>query len=513
MKKIIFIAISALTALFVSCDMEKLPYTGIEESIAVQTMEDATNLRVSIYSPTKGMFGGLRWDVEEMRGGLFNAKADFGNYYGLFYAWILQASDNDASGPWYSDYSIIASMNFAIQSFQKLIDGGAMSEKEVETLELYIAEAYMTRVMAYWDLVTKYCVAYDPENPATFSEEKPIGLPLVDKYAPTADRSKYPGRSSLDATYQFILNDLEKASAITTEGAPNSKYWTIDAVNAMRARVLLNMKNYTEAATIAQDLINTDTYALVSDKAALANMWTGDAGSELLFVTAGTYQNPPTTTGTYYIYDNSSQDGSTPDPQYIPSQTLVDYYGKTADERKLDKRYAIYFQTRPVSVEGVGEKKLEIFWKYAGNPVYRTKESILNYRSAGKPFRIAEMYLTLAECYAQLNDYTEAAKWLNLLRNARIEQNANVPATASVMNSIKEEWTREFVGEGFRMINMKRWGDKIVRGVSQASELTKAGENYDGLQKEITDSRCVWPIPKEEIDANPQIKNQQNDGY
>lgn len=507
MKKLIFIAISALTALFVSCDMEKLPYTGIEESIAVQTMEDAANLRVSIYSPTKGMFGGLRWDMEEMRGGLFNAKADFGNYYGLFYAWIQQTNDTDASGPWYSDYSIIASMNFAIKSYEALIESGNLTEDEVETLELYIAEAYMTRVMAYWDLVTKYCLAYDSATAATT-----YGLPLVDEYAPTADRSKYPGRSSLEATYQFILDDLEKASAITTEGAPNSKYWTIDAVNAMRARVLLNMERHKEASTIAQDLIQSGTYALATDKTALANMWGSDTSSELIFVTAGTYQNPPTSTGSYYIYDNSAQDGSTPNPQYIPSQTLIDYYGKTADERKLDKRYDIYFQTREVSV-GDLKKNLEVFFKYVGNPVYRTKESLINYRSAGKPFRIAEMYLILAECEAELGNYSEAAKWLNVLRNARIEENANVPGTSSVMTYIKEEWSREFVGEGFRMINMKRWGDKVVRGVSQASDMTKGGENYDGLSNEITDSRAIWPIPKEEIDANPQIKNQQNDGY
>ena len=43
--------------------------------------------------------------------------------------------------------------------------------------------------------------------------------------------------------------------------------------------------------------------------------------------------------------------------------------------------------------------------------------------------------------------------------------------------------------------------------------MTKPGDNYDGLTKQITDSRCIWPIPKTEIDANPQIKGQQNPLY
>ena len=66
MKKIIFIAISALTALFVSCDMDKLPYSSIDESQGIQSMSDADQLRISIYSPTKSMFGGGRWDIEDL---------------------------------------------------------------------------------------------------------------------------------------------------------------------------------------------------------------------------------------------------------------------------------------------------------------------------------------------------------------------------------------------------------------------------------------------------------------
>ncbi len=515
MKKTIFLAITALATLFVSCDMEKLPYSAIEENEAVQSMEDAVNLRVSVYAPVKGMFGGMRWDVEEMRGGLFNAKADFGNYYGLFYAWILQASDSDASGPWFSDYSIIASCNFAIKSFENLLANNPdLTEKDKATLKDYIAEAYMTRVMAYWDLVTKYCKAYEPETAA-----ETLGLPLQKEYAPTADRSKYPGRSSLEDTYQLILSDLEKAGDLSTEGAANSKYWTIDCVNAMRARVLLNMKNYSDAYDVALALVQSDTYDLAKNVDQLKSLWNNDSSKELLFASAGSYQDPPTSTGSYYIYDNSAQDGSTPNSQYLPSQTLIDLYGATPEERAKDYRYAIYFQTRPINVEGVAKQDMEVFWKFVGNQIYRSKPEIINYRNAGKPFRLAEQYLILAECAANLGKATDSkegtVKWLTDLRSARLEEGAALPITANnAMNYVKDEWNREFVGEGFRMINMKRWGDKIKRGDSQNSNMTKSGANYDGLERENTDPRFVWPIPKAEIDANPQIGwANQNPGY
>lgn len=515
MKKIIFIAISALAALFVSCDMEKLPNTALEESIAVLTMEDAANLSVSNYTPTKGLFGGFRWVIEDVRGGLFNAMADFGNYYGLYYAWTMQTNDSDAEAVWYADYSIIGGMNYNIGAFGKLLadaeidtdsgkkDGSTYSMEDYNTLKNYIAEAYMTRVMAYWDLVTKFCVAYDPATAANTH-----GLPLQLEYAPTSDASKYPGRSTLEETYNQILSDLEQAASVTNAPAVNSRYWTVDAVNAMRARVLLNMKNYEEALTIAQGLINSNLYKLTSSESEFASMWINDLSNENIFLVAATLQDPPTATGSYFIYDNEKGDGSTPDPQYIPSQTLLDLYSEG------DMRYSAYFATREISVEGVGEKNLELLYKFQGNPSLRSGAQ-LNYVSAGKPFRIAEQYLIAAEACAQINQLDLGVKYLNDFRRSRIANyaDANVANANHLMSEVKKEWNAEFVAEGFRMINMKRWGETIERGDSQDADYTKPGEDYDDLRKEITDSRCVWPIPKTEVDANPQIKGQQNPGY
>ncbi|UVP10516.1 RagB/SusD family nutrient uptake outer membrane protein [Bacteroides ovatus] len=35
----------------------------------------------------------------------------------------------------------------------------------------------------------------------------------------------------------------------------------------------------------------------------------------------------------------------------------------------------------------------------------------------------------------------------------------------------------------------------------------------DGLDKPVDDQRMLWPIPKTEMDANPQLAGQQNPGY
>jgi hypothetical protein len=44
--------------------------------------------------------------------------------------------------------------------------------------------------------------------------------------------------------------------------------------------------------------------------------------------------------------------------------------------------------------------------------------------------------------------------------------------------------------------------------------MMKTGANYGEMtNKDINGPGALWPIPKTEIDANPQIKGQQNPGY
>ena len=84
------------------------------------------------------------------------------------------------------------------------------------------------------------------------------------------------------------------------------------------------------------------------------------------------------------------------------------------------------------------------------------------------------------------------------------------------MAEIRDERHRELVGEGFRLSDLKRWGLGVNRqnAVQDANLVLFPGsENTTALTKNADDFRMVWPIPKAEIDVNPQIKGQQNPGY
>ena len=85
----------------------------------------------------------------------------------------------------------------------------------------------------------------------------------------------------------------------------------------------------------------------------------------------------------------------------------------------------------------------------------------------------------------------------------------------ALLNEIMNERERELVGEGYRLMDLKRWGKGVKRGKphSKGLVLFPGQASTDGLDKPVDDQRMLWPIPKTEMDANPQLAGQQNPGY
>ncbi|MBR4882557.1 MAG: RagB/SusD family nutrient uptake outer membrane protein, partial [Bacteroidales bacterium] len=128
-------------------------------------------------------------------------------------------------------------------------------------------------------------------------------------------------------------------------------------------------------------------------------------------------------------------------------------------------------------------------------------------------------YLIAAEAYArrgQAGDAEKACEYLNALREARIpEYEANSYTGETLLNEVKKERVKELFGEGFRLTDLKRWGQGFSRSAAQdVNIITQAGSTqYELLSMPASENYWLWPIPQAEIDANPQIKDQQNPGF
>ncbi|UJH89800.1 RagB/SusD family nutrient uptake outer membrane protein [Antarcticibacterium sp. 1MA-6-2] len=185
-------------------------------------------------------------------------------------------------------------------------------------------------------------------------------------------------------------------------------------------------------------------------------------------------------------------------PDFIPSEWVVEMYAED------DARREVYFETLPVTLGGLDYSDLVLVNKYPGNPELFTGANT-NYQHAPKVFRIAEMYLISAE--AAVRSTGDAAATLNSLRVAR-----GLEALASVtLEDVKEERTRELAFEGFRLDDLKRWDEPMIRKDPQTLDAIQTGPGFHTLTKEEDAPKFIWGIPTHDITINRNLE--QNPGW
>lgn len=163
----------------------------------------------------------------------------------------------------------------------------------------------------------------------------------------------------------------------------------------------------------------------------------------------------------------------------------------------------------------------------APNILVSTGTGADNKSNYAKPlFRLAELYLNVAECYAALNDATNAIKFLNPIRKrAGIPELAESDITADmpIMEWVRNERFIELWGEGHRYYDVRRWmtaPQKLRAGVREGLNVEGAGKNpsFETLNQRTVikqqfqwDNRMyLWPILSSEIYNNPQLVQAPN---
>ena len=142
--------------------------------------------------------------------------------------------------------------------------------------------------------------------------------------------------------------------------------------------------------------------------------------------------------------------------------------------------------------------------KYYGNQDF-INNAYIYHVVMPKPFRLAEQYLIRAEAYCrqQTPNYSAASKDLSALRATRISGGGSVSLTAdNFINQIADERVRELYMEGFRLHDIKRWGNLYRKGegftrTPQSNSLSEGSS----LTIKANNPLFVWPIPKHELEA------------
>lgn len=489
--------IAALAA-FSSCKKTDLyPYNAIERSQSFKTVKDAGFWDTGIHAFIKGRVNGLYTFSQDIQADQLNASLDYGNNNGNPHRMndSFNSDDYTLRDVWQGYYNGINNTNVAIAGYKAL---NASNAAETDSLNKYSGGAHLARAFYYHNLVLRFSKAYNQASAGT-----DLGVPLQLEYDPSAK----PARASLAAVYNQILSDIAEAKTklVKVVGKPGASRLNVDAAVALEARVKLEKKDYPGAYAAAISLIDAGKYPLYNTPASVQSYWYTDTRGEDIIQLHGTVQNLFNTNGGQYLGYNPGVPTFT--PNFIPTQSVIDLFDN-ADSRK-----AVYFQPKHVTISGVVyNNTIQLVNKYPGNPALFTGANT-NYQHFVKLFRIGEQYLIAAEAaYFNNGDETNARKYLNLLRVAR-GLTATTATGPALFTEIKNERQRELAFEGFRLFDLKRWNEGIVRGTPQntAPLVVVPATDFISLNKPANFLKIVWGIPANDVVINTNIV--QNDGW
>ena len=330
----------------------------------------------------------------------------------------------------------------------------------------------------------------------------------------TVDVNARPSRASLQATYDFIMSDIATAEALLDGTGFDTSAPNAHTLAALKARVLLNMKNYDEAIAVADEVMAL--YPL-AEADYYTEMWAGDYELndgiyETIYQPLQTVDERSGSMGTIFISYNPATESN--NPYYVPTQGLMDLYEKS-DARKG----AFFVKTKIAPATGSETATGYMFYKFPGNEALLKAGETAGvtgntFYNMHKPFRVAEMYLIAAEA-SLLKEAKDESAALTYLNNLRTKRGASALASTgdALVQDMKNEWVREFVGEGFRLNCLKRWNEGVKRMTPQSFGganilIQNPASSYTELNIQPTDNlyyKMIWEIPSQDMQSNSNL--------
>ncbi|MDL2231533.1 RagB/SusD family nutrient uptake outer membrane protein [Porphyromonadaceae bacterium OttesenSCG-928-L07] len=475
MKKIILIAIVTAFA-FAGCSdfLTEEPELSQSTELTLSTYDGLDKSVLGTYSPlaSAGWYGAAFVLDCEMRSGNGKINLDYssGRYttpYGLTYSSSL------SSGLWGWGYLVISEANNVLANLEGK-EGNGITLQDLDNLK---AECLFLRALAHFDMVRVYAqtFAFDATGAV-------LGIP----YVFTTDPQGAPARNTIKEVYDYVVEDLLEAERIIAADYKRSGIAdaraavTKPVIQALLSRVYLYMGKWQESADYATKVINNTTYKMW-EEAEMKEVYATDipTSGEVIFEMYGVKTN--------------SYDAFWDSPVWMTSPS-EDAYSDCASSTDLYNLYAD------------GDIRKELFVSPEANPeLYWTAKYIG--KGHGTPdvsntiiLRLSEMYLNRAE--AIVNGAVVAGVTAVSDLNEITSRRGAAAYTSAGKEDVFQERRKELAWEGHLWFDLARTGRKLAR------------EDYSGLTNkdlDYPDHRWALPIPKRELDVNPNLN--PNPGY
>ena len=477
--------------------LDVAPSDGTDAGAALTSSSDLAAARTGMYKALKGnsslvdyygqqffVYGDVHAGDDYQYNNIGGSnRASF--YYDMNYQTASEFTSNVA---WKSPYIVIGRANRIIAA----AEGGALSDaaEAKATIDQYAAEAKVLRALAHFDLVRIYGKPYTEDQGAS------LGVPLV---TGVLESNAKPARSTVAEVYTQVVKDLTEAissNALATETEPG--YVSVWGAKAILSRVYLNMGDYANALSVAEDIIKNSGAALWT-RDQYFKAWDASTPNESEFLFRLNVAGSTDNNDLNGIGNLQQRDGY---KEMVATKKFVDMLSADPNDVR-NKLFLPAKAEKEVAVYGTNKVFLNKLRGQGGNLRNVTIVPII---------RLSEVYLTAAECAFRNNDKTKAVEYLNDLVKYRTTTEASLATVDNItLERILIERRKELIGEGQRYFDALRNNETITRYTSEADKgwhktLSKEAQSFNRDY-----FKAIAAIPQAEINANPNIK--QNTGY
>ena len=482
--------------------LDVAPSDGTDAGAALTSSSDLAAARTGMYKALKGnsslvdyygqqffVYGDVHAGDDYQYNNLGGSnRASF--YYDMNYqtASEFTSSTSSSNVAWKSPYIVIGRANRIIAA----AEGGALSDaaEAKATIDQYAAEAKVLRALAHFDLVRIYGKPYTEDQGAS------LGVPLVTE---VLESNAKPARSTVAEVYTQVVKDLTEAissNALATETEPG--YVSVWGAKAILSRVYLNMGDYANALSVAEDIIKNSGAALWT-RDQYFKAWDASTPNESEFLFRLNVAGSTDSNDLNGIGNLQQREGY---KEMVATKKFVDMLTSDPEDVR-NEMFLPATAAKEVATYGTNKVYLNKLRGQGGNLRNVTIVPII---------RLSEVYLTAAECAFRNNDKTKAVEYLNDLVKNRTTTEASLATVDNItLERILIERRKELIGEGQRYFDALRNNETITRYTSEADKGWHKTLSKDAQSFNRDYFKAIAAIPQEEINANPNIK--QNTGY
>lgn len=482
--------------------LDVAPSDGTDADAALTSSSDLAAARTGMYAALKGnsnlvdyygqqffVYGDVHAGDDYQYNNLGGSnRASF--YYDMNYqtASEFTSSTSSSNVAWKSPYIVIGRANRIIAA----AEGGALSDaaEAKATIDQYAAEAKVLRALAHFDLVRIYGKPYTEDQGAS------LGVPLV---TGVLESNAKPARSTVAEVYTQVVKDLTEAissNALATETEPG--YVSVWGAKAILSRVYLNMGDYANALSVAEDIIKNSGAALWT-RDQYFKAWDASTPNESEFLFRLNVAGSTDSNDLNGIGNLQQREGY---KEMVATKKFVDMLTSDPEDVR-NEMFLPATAAKEVATYGTNKVYLNKLRGQGGNLRNVTIVPII---------RLSEVYLTAAECAFRNNDKTKAVEYLNDLVKNRTTTEASLATVDNItLERILIERRKELIGEGQRYFDALRNNETITRYTSEADKGWHKTLSKDAQSFNRDYFKAIAAIPQAEINANPNIK--QNTGY